>query len=448
MASSLAEQQTAIVPDVRHIPDKLTDERLAVVGLGYVGLPVAIALARKYDSVTGFDVAPDRVAELSRAQDRTGEVDQAQIASSGATFTSEVADLFGSTIFVVAVPTPVDSKGQPDFDPLRHACRLIAPCLTRGAVVVFESTVYPGATEEVCAEELERHSGFNEGVEFHVAYSPERINPGDKARGIGTVTKIVAAKSDKVLDRIAAVYGQIVEAGIHKTSSIKVAEAAKVFENTQRDVNIALTNEFARICDKIGIPTREVLLATGTKWNALPFSPGLVGGHCIGVDPLYLTAKAQEVGVHPEIMLASRRTNDRVPYDIASKALKFITEKDKRPSQVRIGVLGVTFKENVPDTRNSKVLETIQVLRDSGLSPMIHDAVASKSDLLRHGIRATALEEMDGLDILILAVPHRGYVAGHGLLVQNLIAQNGVLMDVRAALADANRRDDITYWSL
>lgn len=448
MASNLAEQFAPIVPDARFAAGKLTNEKLAVVGLGYVGLPVAVALSRKYEGVIGFDVSADRVEELCRAEDRTGEVDKAQIKSSGATFTCAQEDLSGATVYIVAVPTPVDDGGRPDFGPLRQACQLIAPCLTPGAIVVFESTVYPGATEEVCANELEIYSGYNEGVEFHVAYSPERINPGDKARGINTVTKIVAAKSGVVLDRIADVYGSIVEAGIHKTSSIKVAEAAKVFENTQRDVNIALANEFARICDRIGIPTREVLLATGTKWNALPFSPGLVGGHCIGVDPLYLTAKAQEVGIHPEIMLASRRTNDRVPHDIANKALKFLTEHDKRPSEARIGVLGVTFKENVPDTRNSKVVATIQVLRDHGISPLIHDPVASRSDLLRNGIRSTPLDAMKDLDVLILAVPHRSYVADGGQYLQSLISEGGVMMDIRATLAEAPRRDDIAYWSL
>ena len=448
MVGSLAEQHAYFVPETETVARKLKTERIAVIGLGYVGLPVTVAFARRYANVIGFDIKETRVQELNRGCDRTEEIGSVDLLTSGADFTHDVSDIAKATFYVVAVPTPVDAGQRPDLSPLRKACQLLAPCLAKGDVVVFESTVFPGATEEVCIRELANHSDLVPGDDFHVAYSPERINPGDKVRGIEAVTKIVAAEDPEILERIARAYREIVPAGVHKTRSIKVAEAAKVFENTQRDVNIALTNEFARICDGIGIPTRDVLEATGTKWNALGFTPGLVGGHCIGVDPHYLTAKATEVGVYPELMLASRRTNDRVPADIALRAVRFLAARDIRPSEARVGILGATFKENVPDTRNSKVFDIVAGLRDHGLSPLVHDPVADAEDLRAEGIVSQTLETMQRLDLLILAVPHRHYLIGDGRFVQDMLRLGGVLMDIRSAIPTTGLRKDLTYWSL
>ena len=448
MVGNLAEHFAHFVPEADCEPAKLTTEKIAVIGLGYVGLPVAIELAKKYQTVTGFDISKPRVSALARGVDETGEIETAALRTSSLTVTARSEELAGTTFFVVAVPTPIDSANRPDFGPLRKACQTIAPFLGNDAVVVFESTVYPGATEDICAIELEVRSGLVSGEDFHVAYSPERINPGDKIRSVADVAKIVAAANPATTDRVAAVYETIVGAEVFRAASIKVAEAAKVFENTQRDLNIALTNEFARICDRLGIRTRDVLAATGTKWNALPFSPGLVGGHCIGVDPFYLTAKAEELGIFPELMLAGRRTNERVPGDIAMRALRFLADRDLRPSEARVGILGVTFKEDVPDTRNSKVFAIERSLRDHGVRPMVHDPVASEGDLLRNGIRRDEMEAMHRLDLLILAVPHRSYLLGHGSFVQNLLRPRGVLMDIRSALPADSLREDIEYWSL
>jgi len=448
MVGNLAEQHTRFFPRSDANPGKLTSERIAVLGLGYVGLPVAVAFARRFENVVGFDIATERVMQLRLGKDRTGEIDQAQLLSTSVTFTAKSEDLADASVFIVAVPTPVDHTNRPDLGPLRRACHVIAPFLRENSVVVFESTVFPGATEEVCATELALHSGLIPGEDFHVAYSPERINPGEKVRGIDQVTKIVAAEDAGVLERVAEIYEQIVKAGVHRSRSIKVAEAAKVFENTQRDVNIALTNEFSRICETLGIRTKDVLEATGTKWNALPFSPGLVGGHCIGVDPYYLTTKAEEMGVFPELMLASRRTNDRVPIDIAGRAIRFLTDRDLRPSEARVGILGVTFKENVPDLRNSKVMEIEASLATHGIQAMVHDPIADPEPLRDRGLRMVEFAALQRLDVLILAVPHRSYLISAGTILQDLIKPGGVLMDVRSAIQPAALRSDITYWSL
>ena len=448
MSGSLAEQHTRFFPDAGLLPGKLATERIAVIGLGYVGLPIAVALSRRYESVTGFDINGARIAELRCARDRTGEMDRAQLIASSATFTDRQEDLCGATVHVVTVPTPVDEARRPDFGPLLSACDLIAPTLGQGAIVVFESTVHPGATEEICVGRLERRSGLREGVDFFVAYSPERINPGDRLHGLGSVPKIVAAPDEAARARLSAMYGEVVEAGVHVCASIKVAEAAKVFENTQRDVNIALTNEFARICDRLGIRTRDVLEATGTKWNALSFSPGLVGGHCIGVDPLYLATKAEQLGIHPELILAGRRANDRVPFDVASKALTHLARRDRRPSEARVGVLGVTFKEDVPDTRNSRVFDLVGALREHRIEPLLHDPLADPKDLAPAGFRLTPLDAFGALDVLVLAVPHRSYLAGAGVHLGAMMARGGLLMDMRSALDVPGPGAHFDYWSL
>ena len=425
---------------------KLTTERIGVVGLGYVGLPVSVALAEAYESVTGFDIDERRVHALRHSHDWTNEVEEGKLLASDLAVTFDPSDLTACTFYIVAVPTPVDDNNIPDLSPLKATCGLLAPLLKKNDVVVFESTVYPGATEEVCAPELEKHSTLKAGYDFQVAYSPERISPGDKLHGLKDVPKIVSASDRITLERIARVYEQIVDAGVHRAASIKVAEAAKVFENTQRDVNIALMNEFSLICDRLGIRSRDVVRATGTKWNALPFTPGLVGGHCIGVDPFYLTHKAQELGVHPELMLASRRRNEDMAPEIARKAIQMLMSQDPNVAKARVGILGVTFKENVPDMRNSKMLDLIETLQDFEIEPQINDPIADKNAVEKLGLSLQSHQEMLELDLLILGVPHQCYK--DSTIIQDKIKKGGILMDLRSAIEPSMLRSDIRYWSL
>ena len=329
MDGSLAEAQSSYVIEAPVQSLKSQSETVGVVGLGYVGLPVSIAFADVFETVIGYDINPDRINTLRDSHDWTNEVDEKTLMRSSLMVTTRSEDLASCTLYIVAVPTPVDSNNRPDLTPLLTTCRTIAPYLKNGDLVVFESTVFPGATQEYCGPELEKWSGLRVGQDFHIAYSPERISPGDKHHQLKDVPKIVSADNRVTLERLAKVYERIVPAGVHRAASIKVAEAAKVFENTQRDVNIALMNEFSIICDKIGIRTRDVVRATGTKWNALPFTPGLVGGHCIGVDPFYLTHKAEENGAHPEIMLASRRRNEEMAPIIAERALNLLSKNQR-----------------------------------------------------------------------------------------------------------------------
>lgn len=427
----------------------MKERGFAVVGLGYVGLPVALALARHFAPVIGFDVAERRIATLRRGEDWTGEVTPADIKSSTLRLTSDAKDLAAASFFIVTVPTPIDGDRRPDLAPLDSACRLIGPTLQPGAVVVFESTVYPGLTREFCGPALEKASGLRQGVDFKLGYSPERINPGDRQHRLETITKIVAGEDDETLERVAAVYGKVVTAGLHRASSIEIAEAAKVIENTQRDLNIALMNELAIIFDRLDIPTMEVLKAAGTKWNFLPFTPGLVGGHCIGVDPYYLTAKAESVGYHPQVILAGRRINDGMGAYIAQRLVKMLIAADHRVKNTRIGILGLAFKENVPDLRNSRVPDIVGELRAFGIEALVHDPLASAEEAKHeYGIELCPTTALRNLDGLVLAVPHREFRAGDFAALFAMLKPGGVLIDVKSVIDRAHVPSGITYWSL
>lgn len=448
MELGLAQSQTTAYPVATPTPLKSKHERIGIIGLGYVGLPVAVALAEEFEVVVGFDSNSARVEALQMASDWTNEVESETLLHTSLKITDDPLELSRCSIYIVAVPTPVDDSNRPDFTPLKTTCRVLAPNLRRGDVVVFESTVYPGATEEICGPELQKHSGLVSGTDFHLAYSPERISPGDQDHQLDKVIKIVAADSPRVLDRVAQIYEDIIPAGVHRAPSIRVAEAAKVFENTQRDVNIALMNEFALICDKLDIRTRDVISATATKWNSLPFSPGLVGGHCIGVDPFYLTSKAETIGAYPEIMLASRRRNEAMADEIATRAIKFLAERGIAPGNARIGIFGLTFKENVPDLRNSKVLDIVDALKSFNASPLLTDPFANPNELRSQGYDLSPKSSLKDLDLLLLAVPHANYLGGEGSQLQENVRKGGVVMDIRSFLEPSILRPDITYWGL
>jgi UDP-N-acetyl-D-galactosamine dehydrogenase len=421
--------------------------KVAVVGLGYVGLPLAVALARGHE-VVGFDVSAERVAALGEGVDWTNEVAPEALRAAGLAITGDAAELRGCEVFIVTVPTPIDEANRPDFGALLKACALVGPALSKGAIVVFESTVFPGVTEEVCAPALEKASGLKAGEDFKLGYSPERINPGDKAHPLEKIVKVVAGQDQETLDKLTALYGSIVEAGIHRAPSIKVAEAAKVIENTQRDLNIALMNEVAKICHLLGIRTRDVLDAAGTKWNFLKFYPGLVGGHCIGVDPYYLTAKAEQLGYQPEVILSGRRVNDGMGAYLAQRVVKLIAASGRRISKARVGILGFTFKENVPDIRNSKVVDTWRELREFGVEPIVHDARADAEAVRReYRIELAPIEEFGELDALIYAVGHDEYRPLHAS-ISDMVGEGGIVADVRSLLDPASLRSDIRYWSL
>lgn len=423
-------------------------KKIAVCGLGYVGLPVAVAFGRFFD-VVAFDVDTNRIAHLKRGDDWTGEVDSETLAESSISFTDQIADCADCDFFVVAVPTPVDANRSPDFSLLERACELIGPLLRRGSIVVFESSVHPGATEEICGPELEKSSGLVCGVDFKLGYSPERINPGDRDHPLEKIVKIVSAQDQESLGIVSRTYARIIEAGVFAASSIKVAEAAKVLENTQRDINIALMNEMSKICDLVGIRTTEVLEAAGTKWNFLPFTPGLVGGHCIGVDPYYLTSKAQQLGYHPEVILAGRRINDGMASHVASRIVQMLARGGRLSSNVRIGILGITFKENVPDIRNSKVVDLYRAFTDYGLAPLMHDPVADPVQTLdEYAITLTERSDFVALDALILAVPHRVLIDQMHENLSDMLVEGGILGDLKSALDPGLLRSDLVYWSL
>jgi UDP-N-acetyl-D-glucosamine/UDP-N-acetyl-D-galactosamine dehydrogenase len=421
----------------------------AVVGLGYVGLPVALALARKFAPVVGFDISQRRVDALRKGKDTTGEVTEAALRQTSLRLTDDPEALGGASFFIVTVPTPIDVERRPDLAPLQSACALIGPRLKPGSVVVFESTVYPGLTREVCGPLLAGTSGLRQSSDFKLGYSPERINPGDKQHRLETIVKVVAGEDAETLERIAAVYGEIVEAGLYRASSIEVAEAAKVIENTQRDVNIALMNELAIIFDRLGIPTNEVLRAAGTKWNFLPFTPGLVGGHCIGVDPYYLTARAEAAGYYPQVILSGRRINDGMGGFIAQRLVKLLIAAERPVKGARIGIVGITFKEDVPDLRNSRVPDIVAELREFGIAALVHDPLADPAEAEReHGVELVSLERFVRLDGLVLAVPHRVLgEKGWGRLFAAL-APGGVFVDVKSAVVRDEVPEGARYWSL
>jgi UDP-N-acetyl-D-galactosamine dehydrogenase len=424
-------------------------ETIAVIGLGYVGLPVALAFARRFPGTVGFDIDPARIDELRRCHDRTGEHAQQSLATTTLRYTTDPQELAGATFFVVAVPTPIDRDSRPDLGPVMRASQTVAGALRPGAVVVYESTVYPGVTEEICGPILASGSGLRAGVDFHLGYSPERINPGDTVHTLERITKVVSADDQATLERVAAVYGAIIDAGIHRAPSIKVAEAAKVIENTQRDLNIALMNEIAMICDRLGIRTADVLEAARTKWNFLPFTPGLVGGHCIGVDPYYLTTKAVQLGFQPDLILAGRRINNRMGEHIVAKLVKLLIDADRPVKGARVGVLGLTFKENVADLRNSRVPDILRELGGYGIDALVHDPLGSAEEARReYGVELRSMEELTDLDALVLAVSHEAYVAAGTADLVARLRPGGVLIDIKSMVPPGSVPGDVTLWSL
>jgi UDP-N-acetyl-D-galactosamine dehydrogenase len=424
-------------------------ERIAVVGLGYVGLPVALAFAGKFANTIGFDVHAAKVDELRSGFDRNREQSPERLRSTSLRMTSDPMDLKGCTFFVVAVPTPVDQNNVPDLGPVERASETVGRALSKGAVVVYESTVYPGVTEDICGPILERVSGLKKGVDFTLGYSPERINPGDTEHTLEKITKVVSGEDAATLERVAAAYAAIVDAGVHRATSIRVAEAAKVIENTQRDLNIALMNELAIIFDRLGIRTADVLAAAATKWNFLPFRPGLVGGHCIGVDPYYLTMKAQQLGYQPEVILAGRRINNNMGPYIAQRLVKSLIEADVTVKRARVGILGLTFKEDCNDLRNSKVPDILTELRQFGIEPMIHDALADAGEAMHeYGLKLSSIDEFVGLDALVLAVKHKRYLELGQPRLLAMIRDSGVIADVKSVLDPSQMERGIRYWSL
>ncbi|WP_199248599.1 nucleotide sugar dehydrogenase [[Phormidium] sp. ETS-05] len=425
------------------------NDRIAVIGLGYVGLPVALAFAKKFPNTIGFDINIAKVEQLKQGIDVTGEVNAEDLTSSQIQLTSNLTELEASNFFVVAVPTPIDKNRRPDLTPLQKASATIGKVLKPGATIVYESTVYPGVTEDICGSILAQVSGLRQSIDFKLGYSPERINPGDKAHTLEKIVKVVSGEDKETLERVARVYETIIEAGVYRAPSIKVAEAAKVIENTQRDLNIALMNELAVICDKLGIRTRDVLAAANTKWNFLRFTPGLVGGHCIGVDPYYLTTKAEELGYRPEVILAGRRINDSMGSYLAQRLVKLLVQANKPIHNAKVGILGLTFKENVPDLRNSRVPDIVAELQQFGISPLIHDALANSEEAqAEYGIQLIDWHELSDLDAMILAVPHKAYLEMPSQQLLDSLRPDGVLMDVKSVLDSATLPKTIHYWSL
>lgn len=423
------------------------NRKIGVVGLGYVGLPVAVAFG-KIGKVIGFDISDSRIEELRKGYDRTNEVDGHELELSDIEFTSDKEALRAVDFIIVSVPTPINEHNQPDLRPLIKASETVGSVLKEGTIVVYESTVYPGATEEVCVPVLEQMSGLVGGSDFHVGYSPERINPGDREHTFEKITKVVSGQTDEVTDIIAEVYSSVVKAGVYKAESIQVAEAAKVIENIQRDVNIALMNELAVIFNKIGISTREVLAAAGTKWNFLKFSPGLVGGHCIGVDPYYLTHKAQAVGHHPEVILAGRRINDNICKHIISSMVKTMLCKGLVVQGATINMLGLTFKENTPDLRNTKVINLINELHEFGFKIAVNDPVADPDEAKRfYDIGLKDKEELEQTNVMMFAVCHDEYRKNKRDYLDYL-SDDGLVIDIKGIIDDTDLRGEQTVWRL
>ncbi|HEY8804991.1 MAG TPA: nucleotide sugar dehydrogenase, partial [Clostridium sp.] len=381
-------------------------EKISVVGLGYVGMPLVVAFAEKCD-VVGFDINQEKIEQYKLGNDITNEVGNEKLKASKVNFTFNEEELRGAKFHIVAVPTPVNSGKTPDLTPVIGAARILGRNLTKGSIVVFESTVYPGVTEEICMPILEKESGFKCGVDFKIGYSPERINPGDRIHTIEKIVKIVSGMDEETLEQVAEVYELIIKAGVYRAESIKVAEAAKVIENSQRDINIAFVNELSMIFNKMGIDTRAVLDAAGTKWNFLKFSPGLVGGHCIGVDPYYLTYKAQQLGYNSQVIMAGRRINDGMGRYIAENTVKSLIKANKQIKGSKVAVLGVTFKENCPDVRNSKVIDIIKELKEYGIEVLAYDPSADKEDVLRkYDIKLIDIKVINNVDAIVVAVSH------------------------------------------
>ncbi|MES1981057.1 MAG: nucleotide sugar dehydrogenase [Pseudomonadota bacterium] len=423
---------------------------VAVVGLGYVGLPLAVEFGKKQRTI-GFDLSASKVENYKRCVDPTGEVSPENLrAAIHMTASTDPAELSAADFIVVAVPTPVDIAHNPDFTPLIGASVTVGKHMKRGAIVIYESTVYPGATEEVCIPILEKHSGLQWKKDFHVGFSPERINPGDKERTLTTITKVVSGDDAATLEKVAKLYESIITAGVYKASSIKVAEAAKVIENTQRDLNIALMNELSIIFDKLDIDTLEVLQAAGTKWNFLPFRPGLVGGHCIGVDPYYLTHKAEMIGYHPQVILAGRRINDGMAKFVAEKTVKEMIRAGFNVKGAKVNVLGLTFKENCPDLRNSKVVDMINELISYGVEVHVHDPVATAEEAQHeYGLNLISWEQLPCADAIIAAVSHKELMARPLADFQSKVVNKGCFIDVKAQFDHvALRAAGLNVWRL
>ena len=421
----------------------MNNPRLAVIGLGYVGLPLAVALARHFP-VTGFDINEARIAELTSGHDRTGEVNDEALRASSLKLSDKSADLSGSDVYIVTVPTPVTPDNKPDLSPLMSACRTVGAAMAKGAVVVFESTVYPGLTEDICGPALERVSGLKAGIDFFLGYSPERINPGDHVHRVEKIVKVVAGQTDEVTELLAKIYGSMTEAGVHRARSIAVAEAAKVIENAQRDINIAFINEVTMICQRLGLSVHDVLDTAGTKWNFLPFRPGLVGGHCIGVDPFYLAECATNLGHHPEIILAGRKINDQMGDFIAGRISAAL---DDVPSDIL--VLGLTFKENVPDLRNTKVVDLIAGLKARGHRVVVHDAIADPAEA-RHEYGLDLLPGFTGeiYDAVVGAVAHAAYAGLSGDALAALVRSGGLVADVKGQWRKLALPNGLRRWEL
>jgi len=425
------------------------NRRVSVIGLGYVGLPVAVAFGRKGDPVVAFDIDEGRIKELIGGHDRTGEIDGPDLKDANLVYSCEPKDLREADFHIVAVPTPIDDTNRPNLRPVLSAAKTVGGQLKKGDIVVFESTVYPGVTEEECVPVLEAESGLTCGPDFTVGYSPERINPGDKVHRFETITKVVSGQDAETLDVVADVYASVVDTGVHRAPSIKAAEAAKVIENTQRDLNIALMNELALIFDRLGIDTHDVLEAAGTKWNFLPFSPGLVGGHCIGVDPYYLTFRAEAVGYNPQVILAGRRINDGMGGWIAGETVKRLL-KSGNGGRRGVTILGVTFKEDVPDCRNTKVTDIAHELESYGLNVQVSDPVADPDEVKHeYGLTLTAHEDLQPADAVIVAVPHRQYLEGGWPMISQLLhEEQGFVVDVRSSMDRTGKPEAVKLWRI
>lgn len=428
------------------------EEKLSLVGLGYVGMPIAVAFAKKI-KVVGFDLNAAKIDLYKKGIDPTNEVGNEAIRNSTVEFTADPAKLREAKFHIVAVPTPVNDDHTPDLTPVEGASRILGQNLTKGSVIVFESTVYPGVTEEVCVPIIEKESGLKCGVDFKIGYSPERINPGDKVHRLETITKIVSGMDEETLDTVAKIYELVVEAGVYRAQSIKVAEAAKVIENSQRDINIAFMNELSIIFHKMGIDTKEVLAAAGTKWNFLKFQPGLVGGHCIGVDPYYLTYKAEQLGYHSQIILSGRRINDDMGKYVAESLVKNMIKTDVPVKNAKVAILGFTFKENCPDTRNTKVIDIYNELLEYGITPIVVDPAADADEAKRlYGIDFENEDALKDLDAVIFAVAHEEFKKyGKASIAAMYSAERNpkVLMDIKGVFDKQEYMgDDFLYWRL
>lgn len=423
--------------------------KVAVVGLGYVGLPLAVALSKKIE-VLGIDVNEKRVSSLREGYDINEEMPGEELKNDNLSFTTDFSNIKNHNFIIVAVPTPVDKNKKPDVIFLEKASEAIGKHLQKGSIVVYESTVFPGVTEDICAPILEKTSGLKWGIDFNIGYSPERINPGDTVHTVDKITKIVSGDDDETLETVAAVYSRVVEPGVFKATSIKVAEMAKVIENTQRDINIALMNEIALICEKIGIRSKDVFDATKTKWNALPFTPGLVGGHCIGVDPYYLTYKCEELNYHPQMILSGRRINDLMPKYVAEIVVKKLIHNHKIVRGSNVLVLGVTFKENVKDIRNSKIYDMMLEMKDFNLNVFLHDPLAEQEHVEEEfGQKLINIDDMKNIDCIVFAVSHEEYKNINLEDLRKLCSENPVFVDVKSAINKKEvEKQGFTYWSL